>query len=366
MKAKIIRPDFYEGDKVISMSATVKSGEVTKTKDFKFLVRKADRTEQQSLAEDIEYIKKNIPSIITENVIVMGKTVMPCGSNVVWKSSATAFLADSGTVIRPDFGMPSEEVTITATVTKGEINEEIIINTTVLSMTEEDELNIVSNKITWDLIKGDNIDKARVTANLVFPPTVDEIKITWKASDPRFVDSAGTVTRPEYTETDAQITVYAVLTKGEKSLEKSITGIKILKKSPSSQQRCDDYVNDKANLVKWVTADGTNGNTDIQSIVEGFILPAEKEDLLLTWTVVNSAGENTTTSYFNIEYIDDSEAQAEAARRYLATVNRPDSTNVQTYIKVVASISETNVDDVLVPGGSANKVYPVTILKANE
>lgn len=372
MIANIKRPDFYDGDKVVTLYAEVKSGEITKTKDFKFLIRKADRTDEQSLAEDVKYIKDSIPTIVKSDIEVMSMSSMPCGSTVTWTSSVENYLSNTGDVTRPDFGLPSEEAEITAIVKKGEETETIKITVTILSMTEEDELNVIAKKITWDLIKKENIDKTRITTDLDLVTTLDSIEnvtISWQSSDTAYVSNVGKVTRPEYTDSDAQITLTATLSKNNNNKQITLTGLKVIKKSPSAQQRCEEYVNNEANLIKWVTANGTNGNQNLTNIIEGFILPAENDDMLLTWSVVNSTGEVTTNSYFKIEYVDGDgesqgkEATAEQSRRYVATVTRPSGNNVQTYLKVVSTISETEIDGVSVPGGTASKINPIIIIQ---
>lgn len=372
MLAKITRPDFYAGDRVITLSAIVKSGDVKKKKDFKFLIRHADRTDSQSLTEDVAYIKKSIPSIVKEDLNVMSELTLPCGSTAKWTSSQANIIAEDGNVHRPDFGLPSEEITLTATLTKGEEKSTQEFKVTVIALSEEDELNVLGKKLTWDLIKKDNIDKARVISDLNLVTKlekVDDVTISWQSSDIAYVDNTGKVTRPEYNANDVQITLTATLHKNGNRATVVFNGLKVLKKSPSSAQRCEEYVQSKDNLLKWVTANGTNGNIDTKNIVEGFILPAENDDMLVTWSVVNSVGEPATTSYFKVEYVDaappEGHAVAEQARRYVATVTRPESNNVQTYLKVTATVSDTEIEGTKIPGGNANFIHPITILQSS-
>lgn len=368
MKVQINRPDFYKGDKVVTLSASVTSGEVTKSKKFNFLVRKAPRTEAQAMAEDVAYIKANIPLLIKDNIVVMRSAVMPFGSTVAWSVSPGTNLTNTGIVTRPDFGSPDEAVTITAAVKNGASNESVVISATVLSLTQQDELDVVAKGITWDSIKGTNIDKYRVVDNLVLPTTLSEVAIAWVSSDTRFIGVTGTVTRPEYTESDAQVTLTATLTKGDKTKQVIINGIKVLKKSPSSTQRCEQYVRDEQEFVHWVTANETNANTSLTDITESFVLPAENDDMLLTWSVVSSTGEPTVNNYFRVDYVDDDLdpelVRAEQARRYTATVTRNSLNNTTAYLKVVANISETGEGVTLVPGGTASNIWQLVILKS--
>lgn len=370
MIAKITRPDFYDGDRVVTLSAKVKSGEVTKTKEIKFLIRHAARTNSQALTEDIAYIKKNIPSIVKINLPVMSELSLPCGSTVVWTSSSPNIVAIDGKVTRPDFGTPSEEITLTAKFTHGEENTTETLKVTVLALSEEDELNVLGKKLTWELIKKTNTDKARIISDLDLVTKitgVEDVNITWQSSDITYVDNTGKVTRPEYDTNDVQITLTATLHKNSNRATVTFNALKVLKKSPSSAQRCEEYVQNQENILKWVTANGTNGNRDIKSITEGFILPAENDDMLVTWAVVNSSGDAATTSYFKVDYVDDTNnasSVAEQARRYIATVSRPTSNNVQTYLKVTATVSDTTINKVVAPGGTATHIHPITILQA--
>lgn len=372
MLAKITRPDFYSGDRVVTLSATVKSGDTEKKRDFKFLIKRADRTNAQALAEDTAYIKKNIPSIVKENLDVMSELTLPCGTVVEWTSSSDNIIAVNGTVHRPDFGSPSEEITLTAKLSNGTEKATETLTVTVLALSEEDELNVLGKKLTWDLIKKENTDKARIVSDLNLVTKlegVEDVTVSWQSNDITYVDNTGKVTRPEYDSNDVQITLTATLHKNDNKSTVTFNGLKVLKKSPSAAQRCVEYVQDEDNLLKWITANGTNGNKGTKNIVEGFILPAENDDMLVTWAVVNSSGDPATTNYFKIDYVDDSnkgDIIAEQARRYIATVTRPTTNNVQTYIKVTATISSTSVDGTQVPGGTASHVYPITILQQAE
>lgn len=371
MKAKIIRPDYYSGDKIVKLKATVTSGDVTKVKFFDFLVRKALRTEDQALAEDERYIKANIPAKIKEDVLVMQKNVLPAGCTVVWSTANSDYLTSGGNVTRPDFGLIDEEVTITATLTNGEQTKEVVIKVHVLALTDEDELSAATKRLTWDLIKNKNTDKARITTDLNLVTEIDEVEVAWESSNPNYVAIDGKVTRPEYTESDVTATLTARLTKGAKKSVVSFTGLKVLKKSASAQQRVEEYVRTPEKWEHWVTANGTNENTGIDYIKESFILPAEQEDMMLTWALVNSSGEPTTNSYFSIEYQDDSTEEItelsgistfSANRRYVATVTRPTNNKVAVNLKCTAEISETEIEDVQVPGGSASHIHQLIII----
>ena len=368
MKGRIIRPDFYSGDKIVQLTATVKSGTVTKKKVFDFLVRKAPRTAEQSLQEDESYLKKNIPKNVKDNIVIMKSHTLPAGCSVKWSIGESKNITVDGKVTRPDFGLPNVEATLKATLTKNETTRDVNIPITILSLTEEDEISAAARLVNWDLIKNKNIDKARVTSDLILPSTLGGINVEWASSNPNYINAQGGVTRPEYVDADVQVSLTAYLSKGAKKSSVTVTGIKVLRKSASAKQRCEEYVSDINKWMHWVTANGTNTNKDLSSIKESFILPAENEDIMLTWSVVNSSGEPAEVSYFKIQYQDNPSTVASGPiglisnKRYVATVTRPVDNTVQVYMKVKAQISSTEVEGVQVPGGDSEKIHTLVIL----
>lgn len=368
MKGRIIRPDFYSGDKIVQLTATVKSGSVTKKRVFDFLVRKAPRTPDQALQEDENYLKKNIPSKIKDDVVIMKSHTLPAGCSVKWDIGESKNITVDGKVTRPDFGLTNVEVSLKAKLTKGETTREITLPVTILSLTEEDEISAAAKLVNWDLIKNKNIDKARVTSDLTLPATLGGITVTWASSNPNYISAKGVVTRPEYVDSDVQVSLTAYLNKGAKKSSVTITGVKVLRKSASAKQRCEEYVTDTNKWMHWLTANGTNTNKDLNSIKESFILPAENEDIMLTWSVVNSSGEPAEVSYFKIQYQDNPSAVSSGPlglisnKRYVATIVRPADNTVQVYMKVKAQISATEVDSVQVPGGDSEKIHTLVIL----
>lgn len=371
MKGRIIRPDFYEGDKIVQLTATVKSGSVTKSKVIDFLVRKAPRTPEQALQEDESYLKKNIPAKIKDDVIIMREKELPAGCHVTWSVGECKNITVDGKVTRPDFGLTDVEATLVATLVKGGTTREVSLPVTIMSLTEEDELTAAAKLINWNLIKNKNVDKARVTSDLTLPTTLGGVDIEWASSNPNYISAKGVVNRPEYVDSDVQVSLTAYLSKGGKKTSVTITGLKVVRKSASAQQRCDEYVTDVKKWEHWVTANGTNTNEGLNAIKESFILPAENEDMMLTWSVVNSAGEPTDVSYFKVEYQDSPSSSSTGPldlvsnKRYVATVVRPVDNSVQVYMKAKAQISATEIDDTQIPGGESEKIHTLTILGVN-
>lgn len=365
MKCVINRPDYYTGDQVVYLTATATSGDKSLAKDFKFLVRKAAMTEQQSVDADIQWLKENISLFVDKDIDAMKKNPLPFGSTVSWSSTNEDFLGTDGTVTRPDFGFPNEEASITASLTKGSASGTVSFDITIAAMTSEDELSIVSRKITWDLIRLENIDKSRVITPLNLLKSLDGVAISWSSTEPTVITSDGVVKRPPYDKQDVPVTLTATLTKESKSMSVIIDGLKVLKESPTAQQRCDMFVNDSETILNYITAKGTNANTAFQEIRESFVLPAEQEDMMFTWSLANAGGDAASpNSYISVAYQDGVSGVSD--RRYTVTVSRPTGSDVSTYLKIVAAISQqTPTPEITIPGGSAEKLYAIKVLDKN-
>ena len=67
------------------------------------------------------------------------------GSDITWKSSNPDVIAEDGKVTRPAAGEGDAEVTLTATITSGEVSEEKEFKVTVKQQLTEEELDFIIN-----------------------------------------------------------------------------------------------------------------------------------------------------------------------------------------------------------------------------
>ncbi|MCC0679982.1 hypothetical protein IC218_06845 [Clostridioides sp. ES-S-0005-03] len=343
----INRPDFYEGDKEVYLSATVKSGEVSKTKKFKVLVKASKRTDLQSVLEDIGNL--SIPNIVTENLTFIQKG--SCGSTIVWSSSSPNIIGQLGKVTRPVFGEQDAKVTINIIVSKGSVSRSKEFKVTVPAWTQEGEVESAANAITWELIRNKNTDINKVTGDLVLPTTIgNEISITWTTSNSTCLSDKGVVTRPAYKDGDSIVSVTATLTKGELISTKTITNIRILKQEPTNQEKVDDFVK-TFDFVSYIAP-----NKSLTELSDNFTLPAKVENMSLTFSALDNEGEDLTSTNIKLEL--DNQALS-----YKATIVRP-SSNIGDFsfnLKIEAKItvlSEGETSEEI----KASKIYPAKIL----
>lgn len=347
----INRPDFYEGDKEIILSASVKSGEITKMKKFKVLVKASKRTDLQSVLEDIGNI--SIPSTVIENLVFMQKG--NCGSIVSWSSSSPNIIGQTGKVTRPVFGEPDAKVTINITVSKGSVSKNKEFKVTVPAWTQEGEVESAANAITWELIRNKNTDINKVTTDLILPTTIgNEIAIIWATSNSSCLSDKGVVTRPAYKDGDSIVSVTATLTKGELTSTKTITNIRVLKQEPTEQEKVDDFVK-TFDFASYIAP-----NKSLMEISDNFTLPIKVENMSLTFSAIDNEGGEITSA--NIKLVMDM-----ATSSYKATVVRPSSStgdfsfNLKIEAKITISSEEELGEDI-----KASKIYSAKILAITE
>jgi len=132
------------------------------------------------------------------------------GSTITWSSSNPAIISNEGKVTRPPAGQPDAEVILTATITKGQASDTREFVCTVLAELT-DQAKAEADASTIDLG-----DISHVVSNLTLPTvglTYGSV-ITWESSDPDIIAPDGKVTRPEYGEGNATITLTATVTNG--------------------------------------------------------------------------------------------------------------------------------------------------------
>lgn len=112
---KVTRPEAGEGDAVVTLTATLTSGDVTDTKVFKVTV-KQNLTAEEIVNGDAEALVLSGLSSVRDNLTL--PTEGELGSTIAWESSNPDVIAADGTVTRP-IG-DKAEVTLTATISYGD------------------------------------------------------------------------------------------------------------------------------------------------------------------------------------------------------------------------------------------------------
>lgn len=132
------------------------------------------------------------------------------GSNISWSSSNPDIISNTGKVTRPAAGQPNAEVILTATITKGVASDTREFVCTVLAeLTDQAKAEADAAAINLG-------DTSSVASDLTLP-TVGATygsAIAWESSDPSIIAADGKVTRPEYGQGDATVTLTATVTNG--------------------------------------------------------------------------------------------------------------------------------------------------------
>ena len=209
-----------EQDETVGLTATLSYKGAERQKTFTVTVRRDyDKAAVKNAFEKlgIGYTSGNSESSVTEN-LELPETI--AGVSITWKSDKPETVKDDGTVIRPVEA--DIQVTLTATLTKGQVTKQKVFTVTVLHDQDKLDVKTAYNKLEIGYETGDKSDK--VTQNLTLPKTVAEaagVSITWKSDKPETVKDDGTVIRPA--ETDIQVTLTATLTKGKAAEQKAFT-----------------------------------------------------------------------------------------------------------------------------------------------
>ena len=133
----VIRPSYADGDQVVTLTATITDGVNTKTRTFTVTVIK--------MSPDAQRVKLDKEALTVYNINdVRGNLTLPTkganGSEITWVSSNEAVITPTGEVVRPAHGSGDTYVTLTATITAGNVSDTKIFVAVVREMPEKEEL----------------------------------------------------------------------------------------------------------------------------------------------------------------------------------------------------------------------------------
>ncbi|MFC4322385.1 immunoglobulin-like domain-containing protein [Litchfieldia salsa] len=116
-EGKVIRPSYEDGDKEVTLTATVSDGRNNATKEFKVIVLKKPH--------HLEAVKLDAQDLKVYNINdVRGHLTLPDkglnGSKITWKSSDSSIISITGEVNRPAHGEGNQKITLTAIVSLGD------------------------------------------------------------------------------------------------------------------------------------------------------------------------------------------------------------------------------------------------------
>lgn len=134
----VTRPAYTQGNKWVTLTATLSKGSESRQKTFNLIVLKLDQTDQEAVAADMLRLsiyntlgQNPSPYSVTQNLSLPGS--LPNGSSVTWVSGMPGIISDCGMVQRPEYGQGHKSVNLTATISKASVTDNKTFTYTVLS-----------------------------------------------------------------------------------------------------------------------------------------------------------------------------------------------------------------------------------------
>jgi len=171
---------------------------------------------------------------VTQNIVLATSGVM--GSTINWSSSHTDIVTHNGLVTRPDSSQTDQVVILTATLTYQQAIRQKTFTLTVVKQPLTD-LQIVTGdhgKLTLILAPNDSLSRISQNVTLATRGNMGST-ISWSSSNTNVVSHYGLVTRPDFSQSDENVTLTATLSHHDAYLQKTFKVI-VAKQSPSDQQ----------------------------------------------------------------------------------------------------------------------------------
>lgn len=272
------RPLHTLGDQTVILTATVTSGTVSLSKSFTVIAKAADATDLEAVEADYSWLNEadTLTLILNGNEQVyniISDLYLPAsgllGTPIQWTSSDEKWVALSGKVTRPSYGEGSQNIKLTATVSKGiyTYTKEFYFGIVKLA-TDEEAVQLDSDWLTRSLIMGSNTDVYTITDNMNLPVLGGEgSTIVWTSSNETVITTGGTVIRPTYTQGSKAVKLNAVISRGEKSNTKSFSFV-VYRLEPSDEEALQSDMN---RLTAYYTL---GGNPSPYSVTQDLSLPA--------------------------------------------------------------------------------------------
>ena len=182
--------------------------------------------------DDIKNANIDSDNVTTDLNLITTGTVY--GSSISWTSSDTDIMTVTGHVYRPSYSAGDKEVTLAATITNGEAEDTDKFYITVIKQPQTDAEAVAQDTQALEIgyTVGDSANS--VTDNLTFPTTgANGSTISWLSGNTAVISNTGEVTRPAYSDGDADVTVTASVYKSGVSDSKTFN-MTVLKSAPSS------------------------------------------------------------------------------------------------------------------------------------
>lgn len=210
---EVTKPAAGQSNANITLTATITKGSISETKSFSITVMA-----ESSVLADAENLTINQITLAgsdTKDNITQSITLPLVGdlsSTISWSSNNSSYLDADGTVSRPGYSDPDEEVILTATITKG--SETTTKTFTFVVVCHSASSSDILTLSISDIVFGGSDSYDSVTQNMTFPATGDlGASISWTSNKIGTISNAGTVSRPTFSSgTDVITTVTATIT----------------------------------------------------------------------------------------------------------------------------------------------------------
>ena len=232
--------------------------------------------------------------------------------SISWTSGNPSVISNAGVVTRPE---EDTEVTLTATLTLGDIEETVSFTVTVIAA--EDVVDPL-DALAAITITGDTVELVgsvyETTSDIVLPATSMGLAITWATSNASYVALDGSVTRPAFGIADQVVTLTATI-EGEEAqflvkvlafTEKPVSQILDEAKVALLLDGVDGGVATDIALPTTVGSEGvtvawTSSNTDVIANDGSVTRPAMgSDDVTVTITATLSLSGQSVTKEFEI------------------------------------------------------------------
>lgn len=281
----VTRPANGDGDKVVTLTATITKNGVSEIKTFSVTVIEQPASDADSVAEDkanlvVTYGSGDSVGNVTQDVTL--PTSGANGTTISWASNNTGVIANDGTVIRPAFNSGDATVTLTATITKGSESVTKVFTLTVKETPQTDAEAVAADKAILVITYGAGDSAGNVTQNVILPTSGSSgTTISWSSDDTGVIANNGTVIRPTFSSGDATVTLTATITKNAASETKTFSLIVI--KQPISDS--ESVAADKTNLAVTFGAGDSTGN-----VTQNLTLPPSGANgTTISWSSSNTS-----------------------------------------------------------------------------
>jgi hypothetical protein len=236
----VSRPMYTDGDKSLTLTATVSRGSERSTVSFPLTVVRNDPTDAEAVKLAVQVVKQvfenDIPTDSVTDDLTLPK-ITEYNVAISWISSDPLVITNEGMVEQPSYTQGSKTVRLTANLTRG--NEQDIEEFTVLvphlPQTNREAVIAANEALEVSFSEGDS--HGSVTKNISLPlHGVHGTSVSWMTSDVSVISRSGRVTRPVYD--SKSVKVSANIQKGDASTIKEFD-LTVLRFSDEDSVRSD-------------------------------------------------------------------------------------------------------------------------------